>query len=135
MSDAATVPKPDLPDLPRPAAVAAVPRLNSRTRARLRFWAGFLLFAGVIAGAGYGVYRYRQAQPAAVLPSAPARQGDFLVLVRCRGEIQAERSVSVNAPNVPNLRIAWMTPPGQTVKEGEIIVKFDSSSANQTLMQ
>jgi hypothetical protein len=36
---------------------------------------------------------------------------------------------------VPNLRIAWMTPPGEGVKQGDTIVKFDSSSAQQTLMQ
>ena len=114
---------------------ASAPFLTSRMRARLRFWAGFLAFTGVIAGAGYGVYRYRESRPADILPSAPARQGDFLVLIRCRGEIQAERSVQVSAPLVPNLRIAWMTPPGQSVKDGETIVKFDSSSATQTLMQ
>ena len=123
------------PNLPQPAAPASVPWLTSRGRARLRFWAGFLTLTGVVAGAGYGVYRYRESRPADVLPSAPARQGDFLVLIRCRGEIQAERSVQVSAPMVPNLRIAWMTPPGQSVKEGETIVKFDSSSATQQLMQ
>ncbi len=100
---------------------AATPFLTSRTRARLRFWAGFLVFVGVIAGAGYGVYRYRESRPADVLPSAPARQGDFFVLIRCRGEIQAERSVQVYTPMVPNLRIAWMTPPGESVKEGETL--------------
>ena len=138
MSDAAVQPAPQ-PDIPKPSSPAAVPPappfLGSRARARLRFWAGFLLFLSVAAGASYGVYRYRQSQPAEVLPSAPARRGDFLVLIRCRGELQAERSVSVYTPMVPNLRIAWMTPPGQSVKEGEAIVKFDSSSAEQTLMQ
>ena len=109
--------------------------LGTRARARLRFWAGFLLFLSLVAGAAYAVYRYRQSQPAAILPSAPARQGDFLVLIRCRGELQAERSVQISAPMVPNLRIAWMTPPGQSVKQGDTIVKFDSSSAQQTLMQ
>jgi multidrug efflux pump subunit AcrA (membrane-fusion protein) len=106
-----------------------------RARARLRFWAGFLLFLSVVAAATFAVYRYRQSQPAAILPSAPARQGDFLVLIRCRGELAAERSVQVYTPMVPNLRIAWMTPPGEGVKQGDTIVKFDSSSAQQTLMQ
>jgi len=109
--------------------------LSPRARARLRFWATVLVFLAVIAASAYGVYRYRQSQPAALLPSAPARQGDFLVLVRCRGELAAERSVSIFTPMVPNLRIAWMTPPGEGVKQGDTIVKFDSSSAQQTLMQ
>ena len=94
MSDAAVrpAPQPEIPPPPPPPSAPA-PFLGSRARARLRFWAGFFLFVSVVAGASYGVYRYRQSQPAAILPSAPARQGDFLVLIRCRGELKAERSV------------------------------------------
>ena len=120
---------------PQPRRPSAAPFLGARARARLRFWALFLLFVSLVGGASDGVYRYRQSQPAAILPSAPARQGDFLVIIRCRGELKAERSVQIYAPMVPNLRIAWMAPPGASVKEGETIVKFDSSSAQQTLMQ
>ena len=134
MSDAAIGQVPQ-PNLPNPATPAATPFLGARARARLRFWALFLLFLSLVAGVSYAIYRYRESQPAAILPSAPARQGDFLVLIRCRGELKAERSVQIAAPNVPNLRIAWMTPPGASVKEAESIVKFDSSSAQQTLMQ
>ena len=134
MSDAAIGQAPQ-PDIPNRTAPAAAPFLGARARARLRFWALLLLFLALVGGASYGIYRYRESQPAAILPSAPARQGDFLVLIRCRGELKAERSVQIAAPNVPNLRIAWMTPPGASVKEGESIVKFDSSSAQQTLMQ
>jgi multidrug efflux pump subunit AcrA (membrane-fusion protein) len=134
VSDAAVRPAPQ-PETPPPAPPARAPFLGNRARARLRFWGGFFLFVSVVAGASYGVYRYRQSQPAAILPSAPARQGDFLVLIRCRGELKAERSLQISAPTVPNLRIAWMTPPGATVKEAETIVKFDSSSARETLMQ
>jgi multidrug efflux pump subunit AcrA (membrane-fusion protein) len=104
-------------------------------RARLRFSAGLLAVLSLLAGTSFAVHRYRQSQPAATLPSAPARQGDFLVLIRCRGELKAERSIQIYAPVVPNLRIAWMTPPGEGVKQGDTIVKFDSSSAQQTLMQ
>jgi hypothetical protein len=122
--------------VPQPAASAApAPTISSRTRARLRFWATFLLLVLAVGGASAAIYRYRQAQPAELLPSAPARLGDFLVIVRCRGELKAERSVQISAPLVPNLRIAGMTPPGTTVKQGESIVRFDSSSANETLMQ
>src|SRR4051794_37787816 len=105
------------------------PILTARARARIRFWATFVVLLVLAGGAALAVYRYRESQPTAVLPSAPARQGDFLVIVRSRGELKAERSVSVYTPMVPNLRIAWMTPPGATVKEGEPIVRFDSSSA------
>jgi HlyD family secretion protein len=130
-----TAPAPQpIPPIPQQAAPAS-PVLGSRTRARLRFWATFLFLALVVGGASTAVYRYREAQPAAVLPSAPARLGDFLVIIRCRGELKAERSVQIYTPMVPNLRISWMTPPGTTVSAGDPIVRFDSSSAQQTLMQ
>src|ERR1035441_4348015 len=144
MSDAA-VPQPGIPP------PAAAPFLTSRARPRLRFWAGLLLFFALALAASFAAYRYRQSQPAAILPSAPARQGDFLVLIRprrartrsprpptpppppaagadflvlirCRGELAAERSVQIYAPMVPNLRIAWMTPPGEGVKQADTIV-------------
>jgi HlyD family secretion protein len=120
--------------VPQPLAPVS-PVIGSRTRARLRFWATFLLVILLVGGASAAIYRYQQAQPAAILPSAPARQGDFLVIIRCRGELKAERSVQISAPLVPNLRISGMTPPGTNVKQGESIVRFDSSSANEQLMQ
>src|ERR1039458_404705 len=91
MSDAA-VPQPGIPP------PAAAPVLTSRARARLRFWAGLLLFFALALAASFAAYRYRQSQPAAILPSAPPR-------------------------------------PGEGVKQADTIVKFDSSSAHETLMQ
>ena len=77
----------------RPAAESAPPSARTMRRiracARLRFWAIFLVRV-VVGGASAGVYRFRQAQAAAILPSAPARQGEFLVIIRCRGELKAE---------------------------------------------
>jgi multidrug efflux pump subunit AcrA (membrane-fusion protein) len=95
----------------------------------------FLFVLLAIGGASAGVYRLRQIQSAVILPVAPARQGDFLVIIRCRGDLKAGRSVQVYTPMVPNLRIAWMTPPGEKVEKGDTIVKFDSSSAQQQLQQ
>src|SRR5947209_12713466 len=108
--------------------------MSARAR-RIRFWAVMFLVLVAIGGASAGVYKLRQAQGAVDLPVSPARQGDFLVIIRCRGELKAGRSVQVYTPMVPNLRIAWLAPPGAVVKEGEVVVKFDSSSATQQLMQ
>ena len=51
-----------------------------------------------------GVYRYRQSQPAAISRSAPARQGDFLVIIRCRGELKAGApfSLCAHGPQPPH---------------------------------
>lgn len=108
--------------------------MSARSR-RIRFWATLLLVLLAVGGASAGVYRLRQVQSAVILPVAPARQGDFLVIIRCRGELKAGRSVQIYTPMVPNLRIAWLSPPGERVEKDTTIVKFDSSSAQQQLQQ
>src|SRR5580658_5225781 len=102
---------------------------------KVRSWLTFLLFLLLAGGAAAGVYRYRQTQTSVNLPVAPARQGDFSVIVRCRGELHARRSVAIYAPIVPALRIAWLAPSGEPVKQGDTIIKFDSSASEQQLMQ
>jgi multidrug efflux pump subunit AcrA (membrane-fusion protein) len=77
----------------------------------------------------------RMADTAVNLPVAPARKGEFLAIIRCRGDLKAGRSAQIYTPIVPNLRIAWMASPGETVEAGESLIKFDSSSATQQLMQ
>jgi len=107
----------------------------SRRSRRIRFWGTLIAVVLAIGGASAGVYRLRQVQSAVNLPVAPARQGDFMVIIRCRGELKAGRSMQVYTPMVPNLRIAWLAPAGEKVKEGEPIIRFDSSSATQQLQQ
>ena len=100
------------------------------------FRIGLAITLVAIAGAAAGVYRLRQVQAAGTLPTAPARQGDFSVIVRCRGELKAKRSVQIIAPvNVPSLRIVWQAPPGGAVKEGDPVVRFDPSSTQQQLQE
>ena len=108
--------------------------MSARGR-RIRFWVVLLGLLVLVGGAAAGVYRMRQAQAGANLPVAPARKGEFLVIIRCRGDVKAGRSVQLYTPMVPNLRIAWMVPGGERVNEGDTVIKFDSSSAQQELMQ
>jgi len=85
-----------------------------------------------VGGGGWAAWRARATGGGAALPSAPARAGDFLVLVRCRGELKATRSRQINAPtNVPELRIVWQAPAGSMVKAGDPVVRFDPSSAQR----
>jgi HlyD family secretion protein len=86
--------------------------------------------------ASAGVYRMRQSASTTNLPMAPARKGDFSVIVRSRGELKALRSVQITAPvNVPDLRIVWAAPPSSPVKAGEVVIRFDPSSAKQQLQE
>ena len=102
---------------------------------RLRGWLIFVVILAAVGAASAGIYRYRQAAGVVDLPVAPARKGEFLVIIRCRGDLKAGRSAQVYTPIVPNLRIAWMAPPGEPVVAGDSLIKFDSSSAEQTLAQ
>ena len=92
-----------------------------------------LLFLG---GSLWALHRWRHSSTGPDLPTAPARQGDFLVLVRCRGELTARRSVQLSAPlDVPDLQIVFLAPPGSAVKEGQVVIRFDPSKSQQDLKE
>src|SRR5215475_4869079 len=115
--------------------IAAPERSGRSLLRRIRGWLIFLFILALVGGASAGIYKYRQSLNTATFPVAPARQGDFLVIIRCRGDLKAQRSVGIYAPRVPDLRIAWLAPAGQPVKKDESIVRFDSSTAQQNLQQ
>ncbi len=88
----------------------------------------------ISAGAFFGLRRLRRAGAAAALPVAPARRGDFAELVRARGQVGARRSVQLTAPrNVQELKIVWLAEPSSPVKAGDVVVRFDPSSAQRQL--
>ncbi|MEI9973439.1 MAG: hypothetical protein WDO73_16180 [Ignavibacteriota bacterium] len=73
-----------------------------------------------------GVYRFRRVQSSDDTPVTVVKQGEFLVIVRCRGELQARHSTQFYTPMAPGLRIAWMAPdhplrfqPGQAATGAE----------------
>ena len=119
--------------VPEIAALPARPR--RRIWRRIRPWLIFFVTVGALTGSAFGVYRMRLKATAVELPVAPARQGEFLAIVRCRGDLKAGRSAQIYTPIVPNLRISWMAPAGEMVQTGDSLIKFDSSSATQTLAQ
>jgi len=102
---------------------------------RARRWTVRIFVLAVLTGGGVAGYRYSKVQARTPVPNAPIREGEFQVLVRCRGALIANTSTGIYTPVVPNLRIGWLAPGGEFVKEGETIVKFDSSTAQQQLMQ
>jgi multidrug efflux pump subunit AcrA (membrane-fusion protein) len=103
---------------------------------RFKLWAVIAVSLALFAIAGAGTYRMRKVQASANLATAPARKGDFLVTVRCRGELAARSSVLIPAPvNVPELRIVWLAPPSSPVNAGDPVIRFDTSSARQQLQE
>jgi multidrug efflux pump subunit AcrA (membrane-fusion protein) len=90
----------------------------------------------VLAGSGFALRQYNRTRAAADLPVATAKKGEFLVLVRCRGELMARRSEQIIAPlDVTDLQIVWAAPAGSGVREGQPIIRFDPSRTQQDLKE
>jgi hypothetical protein len=65
----------------------------------------------VIAGTAFAWKQYARRGNTLDLPTAPVRQGDFAVMIRCRGALTARRSVQIIAPvGVQDLQIVWLAP-------------------------
>ena len=93
-----------------------------------------IVFLCLLAAAALALFRMRRVQASTTLPTANARRGEFLVLVRCRGELMARRSVQITAPvNVPDLQIVWLAPSGSDVVPGQVVIRFDPSAARQQI--
>src|SRR5690348_1402984 len=91
---------------------------------------------GAATAAGAWMYHAAKVEAKADLPVASARRGEFQVFIRCRGELVSTRSAQLIAPvNVPGMVIAWQAPPNSEVKKGDVVVRFDSSSVQQQLLE
>jgi len=76
----------------------------------------------------------RKAQAAVNLPVALLAKGEFWLIIRAAARSGLDIRCPYNTPMVPNLRIAWMVPAGDG-QCGDPVIRFDSSSAQQELMQ
>jgi len=102
----------------------------------LRRIVAVLIVLGVPGAAGWWMLRARQVQAKTDLPTAESRRGVFQVIVRCRGELVSLRSVQLTAPyNVPGLQVVWQAPANSEVKQGDAVVRFDSSAARAQLRE
>lgn len=102
-------------------------------RRRFGRWIVLILLTAAAAG-GFAWFKMRKVQAATDLPSAKVRKGEFLVIVRCRGDLAAARSVQIGAPlRVPDLQIVWLAPASSVVKVDEPVIRFDPSTAKQAV--
>ena len=99
-------------------------------------WILTVVFLGSAAGGGVWLYRTAKVEAKADLPVAVARRGEFQVIVRCRGELVSTHSAQLIAPvNVPGMVISWQAAPNSEVKQGDVVVRFDSSAVQQQLLE
>jgi HlyD family secretion protein len=85
--------------------------------------------------AALAVQASRQADDATV-PTARVVEGDVTVQVRANGELRAARSVSLGAPATgAALQIISLLATGTSVKQGDVIVQFDTAEQEFALSQ
>ena len=101
---------------------------------RFRIISVIVITVSVLIAVWVGTVQFRAVERA-VLPLAPVRMGEFVAVIRARGQVQADRSVPIYAPLAQDLRIAWMAPVSERVEAGAPLVRFDSSSAERDLIQ
>jgi HlyD family secretion protein len=117
----------------------AVPLTRSVTH-WLRRWstrkallvAGTVLVTGAAAAAlgGWG------ANAAPDIDTAEVKLGDFVETLSFRGEMKALRSVSIVAPSrAGDLQIVKLARNGTLIKQHDIVVQFDTTKVEQTLLE
>ena len=100
-------------------------------RRKIISWTIGLLLCG---GGVFAAYRYSGTTEVEV-PVARVRRADFIISVRTRGDIKSARSMSLKAPQVPQLRIVRLAEPGRPVKKGDVVVEFDAVQQEQNVIE
>ena len=73
---------------------------------------------------------------AAPVPTALVERGEFTDALPFRGDVQALKSVTISAPSgAGDLRIIKIAPEGVAVKQGDVVVQFDTTKTEQDLAQ
>jgi RND family efflux transporter MFP subunit len=94
-----------------------------------------VLFVLAAASAGvYGLVHYSAKAP--IVPTFQVKRGEFLDALQFRGHLKAMKSVSITAPpNAGDLQILKIAADGLAVKQGDVVVEFDSSKTKMDLAQ
>jgi multidrug efflux pump subunit AcrA (membrane-fusion protein) len=110
-----------------------MPAAPASKRPRRALWIAISLLA-VLAAA---VASARWARPADDgVPTLKLQRTDFDQRVPAPGNLEAVEATPVTVPvDVPGpFRIGWLAPDGSRVKQGEVVIRFDSSEIEKTLI-
>ena len=68
----------------------------------------------------------------------PVERRDLIIGVPLEGELSATRSASLGPPPIQsiwNFKIAYLAPEGKVVRQGQPVIRFDTSDLQQKLLQ
>src|SRR5437879_7021922 len=100
-------------------------------RGKLVVVAGILL-----AGSGVLLGAVRLGRRAPTVPTIEVKRGEFLDSLQFRGEVKAQKSVTISAPaEAGDLQIMKISPEGTVVKAGDVVVEFDRTKTEKDLAQ
>jgi HlyD family secretion protein len=92
--------------------------------------------AAMLVVGGGAWYALRPAAAADTLETAEVVRGEFVDVLPLRGEVRARRTVPINAPRgAGDLQIVDIAKSGATVAAGDVIVRFDPTTAAQQLAE
>jgi HlyD family secretion protein len=106
---------------------------------QLQIWGMRVLMIGLIIYVGHrwGMPLYRQyfapKKTTIYVPTAPVREGPFVVSFHDLGALKAERSVSVS-PEI-EAKIIYLAPEGSMVKPGDKLVEFDTTELQRRVRE
>jgi multidrug resistance efflux pump len=89
----------------------------------------------ILAASSLGVFGWvRTVRREPPIASFQVQRADFLDVVQFRGDVKALKSVTISAPpNVGMLQIVKLATDGSTVKQGDVVVEFDTSRTKTDL--
>lgn len=109
----------------------------SRVSRLLRPWPRTIAIAGVLATVGVvGVYVNAGGGTAPDVPTAEVTRGEFINALEIRGEIRPLKSIVMTSPlNSGELQIVMLAKNGTPVKAGDVVVQFDGSALQRTILE
>ena len=97
-------------------------------------WPLAALFVLIVAAVIF--FSVRSSHASSSVPTAEVKRAEFVEFLSIRGEIKARQSKTLTAPSASgDLQIVKLAKTGQSVKTGDVIVLFDTTTLQRTLEQ
>lgn len=105
-------------------------RLGQAGKSRAKKAIIIAVLVAIAGGGAYAAYRYTTTTVVEI-PTARVRRAEFVISVKARGEIRSTNSRILAAPQVPDPKITKLYESGKAVKQGEIVIEFDTAQQEQ----